>query len=824
MKWRWFVNVSTLVISMAALFVLLGVIGSTALAVANPAPAVPAEIITPTVAGVEPQFAFNDLDASIVITGTDFTAGLSDTLVLTPPTASLGSTPLKHVTWVDSTTLTATVPWGMDPGIYPLTVVNPDGGAGSLTNTFTVTKGIGQWNSGDLFGGEVRQILLKPGDPNTVYALAIAVGLFRSRDAGEHWRYTNGKITGNGNSNFVIDPLHPSWLYSYAYDGLYRSEDEGDTWMKVIDTWPDGRSVDKGQVYVSPHNAQVLFVSSSAQPGYPPNGVMGLIKSTNGGVSWNIVTDMESIPVQSVDFHPTDPLKMVLATQAGQVYQSTDGGNHWSQVLKPPVSNLGSITYNPYKPSEVWITFSGDTGIYKSTDAAFTSWQNVTPADNPVNNQSIIKFTSADSIYINRHHSEDGGLTWYLFGPFTSYGVMLFDPNNSQIGYIGDDIYGVQKTFDGGQTWEIKSQGLSGMSAYEIEASRADPLRVYATFGGWPGIYRSDDGANNWTFIPIDGSYNARVVHEDPFDPQRIYVAADPGFYVSTNGGVSWSDLGWPTFQPGQGGMPYAMEPDPYQPGHLLVGFRVGSNFHTADTGQLYSSSNYGVTWQPITVTQDLAWIVDIAFHPEAPGLVYLSTDGTGLYRSTNSGNAWDRIDDLQQPDMQKSTHITIATHPQHVLFVGTDRQCPYRSMDGGATWNIAHCPDNLSATVYMFLDRDSTRLYAATGLGLFFSSSAGNSWERAAGKVSELNISALDYTAGNNYMILYAATSGGDPELNNSSIFHAIQPSDGLQENLSYTRDGFNWSIFLPLVRRDRLPDVPNNLVKAGVYRFVQR
>ena len=49
------------------------------------------------------------------------------------PTASLGTTALTDVTWVNSTTLTATVPWGMDPGVYTLTVVNPDGGTGSLT-------------------------------------------------------------------------------------------------------------------------------------------------------------------------------------------------------------------------------------------------------------------------------------------------------------------------------------------------------------------------------------------------------------------------------------------------------------------------------------------------------------------------------------------------------------------------------------------------------------------------------------------------------------------------------------------------------------------
>ena len=51
-------------------------------------------------------------------------------------------TPLTNVTWVNSTTLTATVPWGIDPGTYDLTVVNPDG-SDTMADAFTVTQGIG---------------------------------------------------------------------------------------------------------------------------------------------------------------------------------------------------------------------------------------------------------------------------------------------------------------------------------------------------------------------------------------------------------------------------------------------------------------------------------------------------------------------------------------------------------------------------------------------------------------------------------------------------------------------------------------------------------
>jgi hypothetical protein len=211
------------------------------------------------VTAIDPATATNDIDTTVTITGTQLAA---------TPTASLGTTALTNVAWVSSTTLTATVPWGMTPGVYTLTLVNPDGGTATLTNAFTVTQGIGQWNGGNLFGGEVRQILMKPGDPNTLYAPAYAVaGLFRSRDAGEHWTYASADVH-IANGELAIDPHNPDWLYDFDSSGLHRSTDEGDTWTTVMpNSWPDGRSLNSPQVYVSPYDPQVLFVGSSEKYG-----------------------------------------------------------------------------------------------------------------------------------------------------------------------------------------------------------------------------------------------------------------------------------------------------------------------------------------------------------------------------------------------------------------------------------------------------------------------------------------------------------------------------------------------------------------------------
>jgi len=718
---------------------------------------------TPTVSAVTPALAANDIDTPVTITGVGFAA---------TPTVSLGGAPLTNVTFVDSSTLTATVPWGMDAGTCDLTVTNPDGGSATLPGAFTVTQGLGKWNGGGLFGGEVHQVLMKPGDPSTLYAPAYGiVGLFRSRDAGETWTHIGADVFIS-NGKFAIDPLHPSWLWGYSFDGLHRSQDEGDTWTTVMgNSWPDGRAIDHGQVYPSPYDPHTLFLSSYDEPleAYAPGGAVGLIKSTNGGTSWQIVAGLEGVQVEDVAYHPTDPLQMVLVTRDARVFASSDGGATWTEAAKPAVSSIGFngvIAYNPYAAGEVWIASISPNVILKSENAALTGWQNVTQVDGM--GGWNLAFTGPNSVYTTQHHSTDGGGTWQRFGPITSYGQLTFvDPSHPQIGYLGDDSFGVQKTTDGGVTWEVKDQGLTGMICDALDVSTADPLRLYATFGDSAGVYRSADGAGDWTYLLIAESIHLRQVSEDPTDAQRVYASSHSAFYVSASMGETWSDLGWNVSPASPSEVLWVMEPDPFQPGHLLVGRDTGA--YLTGPGYLYESSDFGVSWHAVAMPQQLARITDIAFDPVTPGLVYLTTAGSGVYRSADSGASWTRIDDPGQPTMQGAESITFATHPRPTLLVGTG-SLPYRSLDGGSTWERAQSQPG-GVRDYLFAGGDSARLYAATFRGLFLSSNAGDTWTRAAGTLGRLQILALGSAAASDHTILYAATTGGNAGTTSSSV-----------------------------------------------------
>jgi len=381
---------------------------------------------------------------------------------------------------------------------------------------------------------------------------------------------------------------------------------------------------------------------------------------------------------------------MVLVTSDMRVYTSSDWGDSWTQVTTSglTLSSLGlggSITYNP-GGSEVWINApaqQGDGGIFKSAATDLTSWQDVSPS--PGYGSWFLTFTSAGSVYVSRFHSTNGGTRWDPFGPspWYGYGAFVFDPTHPQTAYITNDAVGVQKTvdlLDPTPTWQDKVEGLTALSCTSMAVSPTDPLRVYAAFYGPLGIYRSLDGTSTWSFLPIPGAWQVRRVVVDPFDAQRVYAGADSGFYASSDGGDHWTGTAWNLPPSATSGLLDDGAADPCQPGHLLACFGG-----YAVPRLLYSSTNYGASWQAVDVNLGLGeqWPHCIAFDPATPGTVYLTA--TGVYKSTDYGLTWRRIDDPKQPGMATAGDIAIATHPQHTVAVDAFGQL-YRSVDGGAT------------------------------------------------------------------------------------------------------------------------------------------
>ncbi len=86
-------------------------------------------ITGPTVLSITPNSGYNDVDVDVVIGGLNF---------MDPPTVYLGANALINVIWIDANTINATVPAGLPPGVYALTVTNPDSQSDTLPAAYTV--------------------------------------------------------------------------------------------------------------------------------------------------------------------------------------------------------------------------------------------------------------------------------------------------------------------------------------------------------------------------------------------------------------------------------------------------------------------------------------------------------------------------------------------------------------------------------------------------------------------------------------------------------------------------------------------------------------
>ncbi|HKK73817.1 MAG TPA: hypothetical protein VJ953_01990, partial [Saprospiraceae bacterium] len=145
-------------------------------------------------------------------------------------------------------------------------------------------------------------------------------------------------------------------------------------------------------------------------------------------------------------------------------------------------------------------------------------------------------------------------------GPFTNEGAgaevyntisyMSSSPHDKDVLWVGSDDGLIHMTRNGGLLWEnVTPPQLGEASINCIELSPHDSNTVYVVamrhkFNDFsPIILRSRNKGKTWQTITdgIPKQDFARVVRSDPRRPSLLYAGTQSGFYVSANGGDSWS-------------------------------------------------------------------------------------------------------------------------------------------------------------------------------------------------------------------------------------------------------------------------------------------
>ncbi len=195
---------------------------------------------------------------------------------------------------------------------------------------------------------------------------------------------------------------------------------------------------------------------------------------------------------------------------------------------------------------------------------------------------------------------------------------------------VGGNI-GFQKSEDSGITWEQVSAGINGpVDFHTMAVSPVNPDLVYGWYQG--NLQRSTDQGKTWVIVNRD--LLPVYLAADSQDENTVYAATPQGegAMVSRDQGATWTSLS-PELEGGAVSV-IAIHP---QDSKILLTF-------SEQLGGLGKSTDSGITWKKVIEGFNGETILYIAFDKNTSGVLYVLTDQNAIYKSTDTGDTWDKI------------------------------------------------------------------------------------------------------------------------------------------------------------------------------------
>lgn len=306
---------------------------------------------------------------------------------------------------------------------------------------------------------------------------------------------------------------------------------------------------------------RTIYLGTGAAQQTPSYVRPGLVKSTDGGLTWNGATSglPTGAPVYALVLDGDHPQTVYAGVYAPGpfVYKSTDGGATWSVLVgQVPTSDSGAyVNALAWDNGTVYAAVGGyqGGGLY-SVGASDTTWHTIL-SDELVDDIQVDTTTAPHGLYAlmgdsyTIRASHDGGASWSVITPgydqcrlpiqMTAMGLdrsvsparIYVDDINSDCG-AGD----VVRSSDGGATWQVldingfgpgyADQNAAAYPAFAFDPTTS-PTTIYYVSGG---IFKSTDDGANWTYPLPAYPFNFGVVAVDPATTNGVA----PALYTAT--------------------------------------------------------------------------------------------------------------------------------------------------------------------------------------------------------------------------------------------------------------------------------------------------
>ncbi len=311
---------------------------------------------------------------------------------------------------------------------------------------------------------------------------------------------------------------------------------------------------------------------------------------------------------------------------------------------------------------------------------------------------------------------------WRSIGPFrggrsvTATGV-YGDPTTYYMGTTGGGLW---KTTDMGTTWKNVSDGFFKTgSVGAVAVSESDPNVVYVGMGEHAirgvmthhgdGVYKSTDAGKTWKKIGLDATQQISRIVIHPKNPDIVYVAAQGAIYS-----------------------------------------------HTPERG-IYKSIDGGETWNKSLYVDDKTGCVELSLDMTNPRILYAAMneygrlpwkvisggEGSGLYKSTDEGKTWHKIQQGLPKELGKMSISVCRSNPERVYALvesdsDKDQGGLFLSEDAGGSWTRISSDHKLLQRAWYYIELftdplDENTLYVLSAPALK-SIDGGKTWENLDG------------------------------------------------------------------------------------------
>ncbi|KZN56966.1 hypothetical protein N474_10110 [Pseudoalteromonas luteoviolacea CPMOR-2] len=543
-----------------------------------------------------------------------------------------------------------------------------------------------------------NKIAFSKNDANTIYA-ATQTGIQKSIDSGVTWSNVfvpQGASVGCTDltvlSESNVDVLLTA-CGSFNTGGVHRSTDAGVNWSQVIAGATQGRTT----IAVAPSDNNIIYALAANRNSHAMDAVY---KSTDMGATWNTTVTQDTadsftkLLLSNTVFGlfdqcfggtaqffnqgwydniiAVDPVNPDVVWTGGiDVFRSDDGGQSfvptsvwWFNPTDPQYAHADQheIVFHPeYNGTTNTTMFVGNDGGIQRTDNALSGRLTLDEvcgnvAADPAQRVSWSTLNNGYAVTQFYHGTvkpdgtsyfggtQDNGTLSGVDGGFNSWieilggdgGWTAIDPTNPNIMFAENTGLSIQKSTDGGQSFNSATTGISGDNGFPfITRFEMAPSNPQVLWIGGSQLWRTSNQAESWS--AASGALNGSVYSIGIAPNTESAVAA------GTNGGT------------------------------IYVSYTADQA--TAQTQWVEATPVAGAT------------VSSIAFDPKDNQVIYATLsnfDVTHVWKTTDGGQNWLAMDN----GLPNVPAMTIAVDPENTqrLFVGTDLGV-FVSIDGGMNW-----------------------------------------------------------------------------------------------------------------------------------------